>query len=187
MKILLLTINLILFSFLQLYAQNIARAGEIFARYCSDLSNEELLTGSYIENAIDLYGEFLENGIDTSKARIVIILKNNYKKNSLNPDQDYLKFKLDEKWPYHSFVVYRNKALDPSCNLSFHQASIKNYFATLWNKESQKGELRVFAFQLMHIPEFMGITSNKKPKLTRFESVSLNYYLKNPMHISQKK
>jgi hypothetical protein len=187
MKFLLLTINLILVSYLPVSAQNIVRAGEIFAGYCSNLSSKELQTGSYIENAINLYGKLLESGINTNKARIVIILKKDYQQNSLNPDHNYLKFKPQEKWPYHSFVVYHDKALDPSCNLPVQRASIENYFKTLWLKDYESDQLRVFAFQLRHIPEFMGITGNKKPKLTRFKSVSLNYYLNHPMHISQKK
>ncbi|MGM0599611.1 MAG: hypothetical protein ACQETH_07295 [Candidatus Rifleibacteriota bacterium] len=186
MKFLLLTINLILVSYLPVSAKNIARAGEIFARYCNNLSSQELQTGSYIENAINLYGKLLESGISTNKTRIVIILKKDYQKNSLNPDLNYLKFKPQEKWPYHSFVVYHNKVLDPCCNLSVQKASIENYFETLWQDDFKSGQLQVFAFQLKHISEFMGITRSKKPKLTRFKSVSLNYYLNHPMHISQK-
>ena len=187
MKFLLLTINLILVSYLPASAQNIARAGEIFTGYCKSLSGKELQTGSYIENAINLYGKLLESGINTNKARIVIILKKNYQQNSLNPNRNYLKFTPREKRPYHSLVVYHNKALDPSCNVPVQKSSIKHYFKTLWQDDFKSGELQIFAFQLRHIPEVMGITSNKKPTLTRFKPVSLNYFLNNPMHVSQKK
>ena len=187
MKLIFVTITLMLVSYFPAYAQNTARAGEIFAGYCSSLSNKELQEGSYIENAINIYAKILENGLSTTKARIVIILKENYKKNHLSPNTEYLKLKPDESWPYHSFVVYDNKVFDPSCNLSFNKTSIKNYFETLWQDDYKNNELRVFAFQLRHIPEFMGITDNKRPRLTRFKSVSLNYYLNHPMHLSQKK
>ncbi|GAB4274863.1 MAG: hypothetical protein Kow0029_15510 [Candidatus Rifleibacteriota bacterium] len=160
-------------------------ADKVFAGFLAGLDAKSLENGSYIKNSTDFYSLLLENKIDTSSARIVLLVSPEPVSKSLSPDESWLSLPLAEPWPYHSFVSYQGKAYDP--NFKEKVREIKDYFRKLWQYGTKDQHINVYSFQLRHVPQFMGTLNGKTPKLQSFEPVTIEFFINNPHHISKRK
>jgi hypothetical protein len=156
----------------------------LYRQFTGSMSEKELARGSYISHSTDFYSILLDNKIDTRTARIVILIKPDFKESPLEPAREKMTFQLKGYWPYHSFLIFEGKVYDPAyCRPG---ADLADYFADFWNKDRQREQIQVYSFQLKHVPIFMGFKKpGGSPKLAGFLPVSIEELLKNPQHVSR--
>ena len=83
----------------------------------------------------DLYINLMEKGLDTTRARLVFILVNPYKRNvsKLTPNRQYLCYSSKTHWDWHSFLFFDGKAYDPFC--SEFGIELNRYYEIFWKKQ----------------------------------------------------
>lgn len=165
--------------------QNLKDTDLLFKDFCKQLSEKDLLEGSYIKTATDFYAFLLDHRKDTTLARIVILTKSDPLKNKLYPDITK-NISQNLNWPYHSFIYFDGKVYDPI----FSSTGIEpeNYLQYFSKNDPNPEKIMVFSFQIADAIYFLGKDpESDMPRLKTFESVNLNEFLEAPYKKSQRK
>jgi hypothetical protein len=136
----------------------------------------------------DLYINLMEKGLDTTKARLVFILVNPYKRNvsKLTPNLQYLCYSSKTHWDWHSFLFFNGKAYDPFC--SEFGIELNRYYETFWKKQKFTKNHLVYSVRMKDFSQIAGLTqSGRKAKIFGFAPITFLDYIKNPYHKSKKK
>jgi hypothetical protein len=154
----------------------------IFANFAKQLTEQQIKDGSFMKNATDFYALLLENGFNTSKARIVILADRHWKqKKTLQPDPEALKTKV--LLTYHSFVLFENLAYDPLL-----KESVQPLEKYLQNYSRAAKDVIVFSFQLADIPDFIGKANrDDQLKINNFVPVNIETFLSDPLSKSKRR
>lgn len=158
---------------------------KIYSDYVAHLKKTDICQKYSIRNITQLYAKLQDSNLSTSKARIVVMI--NRKKNRLSqifPTKNLIKGDANEKWYWHSFLLYKNKVYDP--RFSLKPCLLKDYFDIVWTNDRNLNEFSFYSIRMINLIDFMDIKIKGSKVFIKFSSVNKDYLLKHPEYLSKK-
>ena len=165
------------------YCLEINCVKQIYQDYLTEVGTD-FDNGNSIEKSSNIYFGLLDSRIDTSKARLIIILKpiSRSRAARLKPNKAYIRGKMPSNLIWHSFIMFDGKIFDISFNENDH--CMINYFDKLWKED--KTQLKIMSVMLKDLIEVSRTISGGMTRIFEYEMISLKQLIENPLFISEK-
>lgn len=158
----------------------------LYATHKTSIALDKLNQSNSLKNASTFYSRLLDSEIQTSVARIIIMVnsdKGRLKK--MLPNNNYLRGKKGEIWYWHCFMLYSGQVFDnrfeiKPCNLS-------KYFCLIWGKNKELKNYSIYSIQMKNLINFMNIKRKSSNIYFNYVAVNSDYLIAHPYHISNKR
>ena len=158
----------------------------LYSVYVKELPLQQISQSNSLKNVTDFYCKLLDAGIDTSLARIVVMVNSTQGTlQKMHPCKNLIKGKSNKTWLWHCFFIYSETIYD--FRFSINPCKLTKYFDTIWRSDKNFLAFSIYSIRMKDLINFMDIKTKKNKTYFGYVDVNTDYLISHPQHLSRKK